>query len=735
MINKYPRQYSKAIFLLITTAFCFFTPIPALSMAKRVALPQPLLFQFVSASSTYNTKIIIANTSKDPLGTVETAGTCTISFHGTNPRENYKTPSIAAGTSFSFSLSSLAPNFQGYLIADCDFSQARGEAIYADTSVSTVATHIQAEVISLPRDSVARPLLFSYISNLTGLDGRITISNTSSDGFGTAPQNGSCSVHFYGTSAPLAYTTPTINAGDSHSFLISTIAPGFDGYVIADCNFPLARGFAFLTTGGGKDAFEEEAEIISSPRSTTQKPLLFSFVSSAAGFNTGFAISNTTEDPFGTTQASGKCTLHFYGSLAPANITTPVIPAGTTYANNLSSIGVSGFSGYMIADCAFPMARGMGLLNSGGTLYASQPGEVITSPRLSANRPLLLPYITNVGGFNTGIAIANTSMDTSGSTTHSGTCTFYFYGSSAPAANYTTPSIAAGQTYQNVASTFAPGFQGYSIASCGFPLARIYTFVSDSAGIAVAYAIDGEVIDPVDSDGDLIPDLDDGCPTDNSKRSPGVCGCGVADTDSDGDGVADCVDACPSDSTKSSAGACGCGQPETDSDGDGTPDCIDLCPSDPSKIAPNTCGCGVADTDSDKDGTSDCSDLCPLDISKTAPGVCGCGVSDSDANSNGAADCLDPKSTTIPTKAIVTVKRSKGMSRLTFQLQQFLGRVTYSIILKGPNNSHKQIKLSKKASSSTLSLKLSPGTYKVTYTVKVGSIVSKTSAVTKIKIK
>jgi hypothetical protein len=96
--------------------------------------------------------------------------------------------------------------------------------------------------------------------------------------------------------------------------------------------------------------------------------------------------------------------------------------------------------------------------------------------------------------------------------------------------------------------------------------------------------------------------------------------------DSDGDGVPDSEDGCPNDANKTDPGVCGCGLADTDSDADSTPDCNDLCPADPEKIDPGVCGCGVADTDTDADGTPDCNDLCPADPEKTDPGVCGCGV-------------------------------------------------------------------------------------------------------------
>ena len=47
-----------------------------------------------------------------------------------------------------------------------------------------------------------------------------------------------------------------------------------------------------------------------------------------------------------------------------------------------------------------------------------------------------------------------------------------------------------------------------------------------------------------DSDGDGVPDDQDGCPADPGKSAPGQCGCGTPDTDSDGDGRANCLETC-----------------------------------------------------------------------------------------------------------------------------------------------------------------------------------------------
>ena len=168
---------------------------------------------------------------------------------------------------------------------------------------------------------------------------------------------------------------------------------------------------------------------------------------------------------------------------------------------------------------------------------------------------------------------------------------------------------------------------------------------------------DGTVdcLDP-DDDGDLVPDLIDGCPLDPNKSSPGQCGCGTPESgDADGDGTFDCVDGCPLDAAKIAPGLCGCGVAETDSDSDGTPNCNDGCPADPAKTSAGVCGCGVAETgdtdgdtvpdcldlDDDGDGTPDASDGCPTDPAKTSPGLCGCGVADTDTDGDATPDCQD----------------------------------------------------------------------------------------------
>jgi OmpA-OmpF porin, OOP family len=118
---------------------------------------------------------------------------------------------------------------------------------------------------------------------------------------------------------------------------------------------------------------------------------------------------------------------------------------------------------------------------------------------------------------------------------------------------------------------------------------------------------------PADTDGDLIIDPEDACPTVPGVRTddPTTNGCPLPG-DRDGDGIADPEDACPdkpgprSDDPKTN----GC--PPPDRDGDGVLDADDACPDEPGDKTddPKTNGCPPP-KDRDGDGILDDEDACP----------------------------------------------------------------------------------------------------------------------------
>lgn len=116
---------------------------------------------------------------------------------------------------------------------------------------------------------------------------------------------------------------------------------------------------------------------------------------------------------------------------------------------------------------------------------ASAQGGVAGSSFNTCTTSLLFPFVTNQAGFDTGIAISNTSTDpfgAKGATPQSGVCTMNFYGAGAPTAAVTTANIPTATSYANLVSNLAPGFQGYAIAQCAFQFAHGFAFITDGFG-------------------------------------------------------------------------------------------------------------------------------------------------------------------------------------------------------------------------------------------------------------
>lgn len=107
-------------------------------------------------------------------------------------------------------------------------------------------------------------LLYPYVTTDAGFDTGLAISNTTADDRTTANQSGTCTITPFGTTSsggtlPAAGTTPAINAGRTWAFSATDSAvfgsgaklgTGFNGYIIASCNFQLGHGYAFISTYG-----------------------------------------------------------------------------------------------------------------------------------------------------------------------------------------------------------------------------------------------------------------------------------------------------------------------------------------------------------------------------------------------------------------------------------------------------------------------------------------------------
>ncbi len=97
-------------------------------------------------------------------------------------------------------------------------------------------------------------LLFPFVTNTNGFDTGIAIANTSTDPVGTGAQNGSCVLNWYdGTGKTPTVNTGNIASGAVYTALVSGAAAGFQGYMIAQCNFQFAHGFAFISDLGARN--------------------------------------------------------------------------------------------------------------------------------------------------------------------------------------------------------------------------------------------------------------------------------------------------------------------------------------------------------------------------------------------------------------------------------------------------------------------------------------------------
>ncbi len=150
---------------------------PAVDVSRFVSskpLPRPsfrlstcgttLFFPFVTNRSNFDTAIVIANTSADPLGSRYQAGRCMLRYHRSGVVDQtdptlQNTIELDAGKQLAFTLSSgnaaqgIAPvrDFQGYLVAECEFQHAQG-FVFVTEQVNGTAVLAQGYLAEVVRD-------------------------------------------------------------------------------------------------------------------------------------------------------------------------------------------------------------------------------------------------------------------------------------------------------------------------------------------------------------------------------------------------------------------------------------------------------------------------------------------------------------------------------------------------------------------------------------------------------
>jgi hypothetical protein len=119
----------------------------------------------------------------------------------------------------------------------------------------------------------------------------------------------------------------------------------------------------------------------------------------------------------------------------------------------------------------------------------ADPVDVITIVRCSTT--LLFPFVSNRSGFDSGIAIANTSMDWKGTPPQRGSCRIHYIGKTGEAgpmpADDVSNILEGGEVMTFTLSggnpnwdiNGAPNFQGFLVAMCDFQFAHGFAFIND----------------------------------------------------------------------------------------------------------------------------------------------------------------------------------------------------------------------------------------------------------------
>ncbi len=228
-----------------------------------------------------------------------------------------------------------------------------------------------------------------------------------------------------------------------------------------------------------------------------------------------------TLDSTGSGWATYEVVANDYTQIESASVPVSVTPPGpgTIFQGaglgtgsvklSFAPIPAPGTTGWTVAEPAtYPLPR---------FVDTSTSSNVLTIVPCTCN--LLFPFVTNQAGFDTGVAIANTSVDPFLTTPQSGPIVLNFYGQlsggtalTASQATVTTPSVPAGCILTMTLSggggvmncanaptgTVAPlaGFQGYIIAQAQFQYCHGFAFITDMGAHSLAEGYLGLVLDP-----------------------------------------------------------------------------------------------------------------------------------------------------------------------------------------------------------------------------------------------
>lgn len=348
---------------------------------------------------------------------------------------------------------------------------------------------------------------------------------TFTEGFASAFKEKNIAVHLANTAtgptasypSDAAQDVPGANYFSESGFLANGVAPsggpplGYGPFLPAATAFPATRGLNlagmanagtrlmlnFASIPGGTQLFVPTRVDLTIPAANNAISGFAVLVSTDA--NGGGSYSRTSGNSAG---------------LAPVTITggagTAVYEILYTDPFNLERVQVKvavAFTGNQPNNLPAPgvqstVAGGFAPLSNVGTASDTAPiprfapsGTPVNSyivRKCSCN--VLFPFVSNLLGYDTGIAVSNTSIDPFGTTSQSGTVTLNYYSAGTPPPAQTTNAVVtAGDTLAftlsgggNYGIAPTPGFQGYIIAQSQFQFCHAFAYISAQGGLPSA---------------------------------------------------------------------------------------------------------------------------------------------------------------------------------------------------------------------------------------------------------
>jgi hypothetical protein len=315
-----------------------------------------------------------------------------------------------------------------------------------------------------------------------------------------------------------AQDVPGANYFSESGFEVNGVTPvpitppnGYGPFLTANAAFPTARGMNVAgTANAGTRLLVNFGSVPTGVQIFVQTRVNL-VIPAAGNAISGFAVLTNTDanGGGGFSPASGNSTnwspvnvvggsgLAVYEILFtdPFNIERLQLPVAVAYiANAGNNLPQPKLQSTIVGSFA-PLSN-VGVADSVAPIPRFAPGQTPLNTfiinKCSCN--ILFPFVSNQQGYDTGVAIANTTVDPFGTTPQAGLVTLNYYsGGTPPPAQTTTSTVPGGQELLftlsgggNFGIAAVPGFQGYIIATAQFQFCHAFAYISAQGALPTA---------------------------------------------------------------------------------------------------------------------------------------------------------------------------------------------------------------------------------------------------------